>query len=111
MTIALHLVAKSVALVVNAPELFERADFLAWLDNPENRIATWHEKGLPPDEWSDVFVLIDSGREGPESEMPADIWKALCDLVYRECGAPGRTDRLAPGLESHVVVRLTNLTE
>jgi hypothetical protein len=111
MPLKLKLSARTVGLVVNAPELFDREDFVAWLDDPENRTATWREKGLPPDEWSDVFVLVDSEREGPESDMPEDVWNAICDLVYAECGEPGAIDRISSALGSHVVVRLTNLAD
>lgn len=111
MTLRLEASARTVGLVVDARELFEREDFIAWLDAPENRVATWRGKGLPPDEWSDVFLLVDSNREGPESDMPEDCWNAICELVYREYGEPGVGDRLAPWISSHVVVRLTNLRD
>lgn len=106
--VALEAVAMSVGLVVNAPEAFERDDFRAWLDEPSRRTATWHRPGEEPHEYSDVFVLVDGGYEGDASDMPRDVWEAICDAVYDAfCG--GRPE--LPGwMETHVVVRLTNLT-
>lgn len=100
--------ARTVGLVVNAPHVFERDDFMKWLDNPSNGPATFHEKGhnYDPTEYSDVFVLIDSNYEGDSSNMPEDIWRSLCDLAYAEfCG--GKPDVSRYG--SHIVVRITNL--
>jgi hypothetical protein len=98
--------ARTVGLVVNAPDIFERADFMVWLNDQSSATATWHRRGKEPTEYSDVFVLIDSTYEGDSSDMPEDIWKSLCDLAYREfCGGEPDISRYP----SQIVVRLTNL--
>lgn len=109
MELPMRKTARTAGLILNAPELFERPDFLAWLNDPENRVATWHKKGEEPGEYSDVFVLVDSDYEGPESDMPEDVWKAICDAAYAEY-APG-SQELPRHLEAAIVVRLTNLEE
>jgi hypothetical protein len=100
---------KTLGVVVNAPEWYRRADFLAWLNSTEFRTATWHRPGEAPHDFSDVFVLVDSEYEGDSSEMPEDIWKALCDAAY-EAHCYGRPN-LHPFTTSHIVVRITNLDE
>jgi len=98
---------KTLGIVVNASEWFERADFLAWLNDPDRRTATWHRPGEEPHDYSDVFVLIDSGHEGDSSDMPGDIWRACCDAAYAaHCnGQPV----LHPYTTSHIIVRICNL--
>lgn len=96
---------RSVGLVVNAPAIFAREDFMAWLNKPDNAVLSYHVKGQPAHEYSDVVVLVDANHEGDSSDMPEDIWKAICDLAYAEFGGPE-----APrSLDSHIHVRLTNL--
>jgi hypothetical protein len=45
-------------------------------------------------------VFVDSNYEGSDSDMPEDIWRAICDRVYAEFGERN---------PEHVTVRLTNL--
>ena len=100
--------SKTVGLVVNAPEIFLRADFRAWLNNTNNSIFTWHKRGDVPSDTSDVMVLIDSNYEGDSSDMPSDIWNSLCDLAYAEyCGG---LSTIPSAISSHITLRLTNLT-
>lgn len=98
-------VHRTVGLTVNAPAVFTRPDFMAWLNKRTNRVLSYHPKGEPPDEYSDTVVLVDSHYEGDCSDMPEDIWKSICDLAYSIYGGPE-----APrSLGSHIHVRLTNL--
>jgi hypothetical protein len=64
---------------INAPEWFGRADWQAFLDNQQefSRLATWHERGKSPNEFSDVFVTYDGGEGSDAEEIPADIWLSI----------------------------------
>ena len=62
-----------------APQWYEREDFRQFIDDPTSRLATWHPKGKPPSEFSDVFVTYDDG-EGSDSDMPAEIWEEICSI-------------------------------
>lgn len=107
MTINFETPAQTVGLTINAPEIFARDDFMSWLNNPETRCFTWHRLGQPASEYSDVVVLVDSSYEGDSSDMPDDIWRAICEATYGVYG--GAELPLAKG--SHVTVRLTNLAD
>lgn len=97
---------RTVGLVLNAPAVFARPDFMAWLNEEGRRVMTYHPVGLlQPDEYSDVTVLVDSNYEGDCSDMPEDVWKAICDAAYAAYGGP--TAPRSHG--SHIHVRLTNL--
>lgn len=97
---------RTVGLVINAPAVFAREDFMAWLNRPENAVLSYHVKGEAAHEYSDVAVLVDSNYEGDSSDMPDDVWKAICDAAYAMYGGPA-----APRDHgSHIHVRLTNLT-
>lgn len=98
---------RTVGLTVNAPNVFARADFMAWLNDPQKAVFTYHRKGEDAHEYSDVIVLVDASHEGDSSDMPEDIWRAICDAAYSVYGGP-----LAPArLGAHIAVRLTNLAE
>lgn len=98
---------RNVGLIVNAPNVFARPDFMAWLNDPERKVFTWHDRTLPEaHEYSDVIVLVDAAYDGDSSDMPEDIWIPLCDLVYAEYGGVD----LVRSLGATVAVRLTNLT-
>ena len=105
--VKLETTGRTVGLVINSPTTFERDDFLAWLNDPKRNTATWHTKGDIPGEYSDTYVLVDSHYEGDSSDMPEDIWRALCDAVYEAYsnGDPELPNRL----DHTVVVRITNL--
>lgn len=106
MTIELEAPVRTVGLTINAPAVFARKDFMAWLNDPANKVFTWHDKGSPvAGEYADVVVLVDSDHEGDGSNMPADIWDAICEAAYAEYGGP----RIPQAGGSHVTVRLTNL--
>lgn len=100
-------IKRTIGITVNAPNVFARPDFIAWLNDPEKVVFTYHRKGDEPHEYSDVIVLVDSNYEGDSSDMPEDVWRAICDAAYAVCGGP----ELPRSLDSHVVVRLTNLAE
>ena len=93
------------ALIINAPSVFARADFMAWLNDPENTVFTWHQKGSEPQEYSDTIVLVAEHYDGDSSDMPADIWRLICEEVYARNGGPDLS--LTKG--ESVTVRLTNL--
>ncbi len=99
---------RSIALIVNAPGVFARPDFMEWLNKDGQRVLSYHPKGQSaPDEFSDTVVLVDSNYEGDSSDMPEDVWRAICDLVYDQVGS----ERLPRSLDTQVHVRLTNLEE
>lgn len=66
---------------LNVPEFFQDEEFLAWLNNRNTTVFTWHVQGQPVTEWSDVIVLVDSScsGEGDSSDMPEHLWKVLVD--------------------------------
>lgn len=89
---------------INVPEFFRDPEFLAWLNNPDNRVFTWHKKGEEPGDYSDVVVTLegDLSGEGSDSDMPEYCW----DLILEACQKYLGEDR------SHNVryyVTLTNL--
>lgn len=98
--------ARCVGLVINAPAVFARHDFMAWLRTPGQQVFTWHDRAETlAGEYSDVIVLVDANYDGDSSDMPEDVWKAICEAVYAEYGGPDipQANRYA------VAVRLTNL--
>lgn len=100
--------ARTVGLVINAPMIFAREDFMEWLNDSSEQQFTWHDRVSPTaHEYSDTIVLIDSHYDGSASSMPEDIWKALCDIAYSQYGGPDLSQ--AHGYTVHV--RLTNLAE
>lgn len=99
-------VHRTVGLTTDASGIFARPDFMAWLNDESKSIFTWHDRSQKiAGTWSDVIVLVDANYEGDSSDMPEDIWRAICDLAYSEYGGPELP--LAQG--SHVRVQLTNL--
>jgi hypothetical protein len=84
------------ALRINVPQWFAREDFRAWL-NTNDRLATWHNKGQEPTEFSDVFMTYER-HEGSDSDLPEALWEELCAL----CDKEGFTDG---------IIWLTNLEE
>ena len=65
------------AIRIQAPEWFERPDFMAWLNDPLSVVATWHTSGTPANDYSDVFTIFDHG-EGPDcAGLPDDCWEAI----------------------------------
>lgn len=107
MTISLETPVRTVGLTINAPDVFARPDFMAWLAAADTQVFTWHEKGnLEAGEYSDVVVLVDANYAGDSADMPDDIWRAICDAVYAEYGG----ETIPQANNSHVTVRLTNLT-
>ena len=68
-------------LVLNAPEWFQDAEFVRFLDSPHS--TTWHVKGEVPSEYSDLFVTYDHGDSNdyqPGSDLPSipeHIWDQI----------------------------------
>lgn len=91
-------------LVINVPDWFNDPAMVAWLNDPETRVMSWHQQGTPPDEWSDTIVLVDPGLsgEGTDSDMPAHLW----DAIVQAC-----RDAKLDGQHEHIPVRLTNIEE
>ena len=73
-------------LIINAPEWYERPEFLRLLNRPtgERQTATWHNGGQP-DEFSDIFLVYDNGEGSDifQEEGLEDIWDLICDLAQR----------------------------
>lgn len=75
------------AIRVNMSELRTDPEFAAWLNDPRTRVWTWHEKGNPVDDFSDIVVWVESNGEGSESgDMPEHIWNEIAKLMGGRCG-------------------------
>jgi len=68
----------------NVPEWFAREDFMAWLNDPESNVATWHKLGQPANEHSDVFFTYDHG-EGSEFSS-AKFPEAIAEAIRKNLG-------------------------
>lgn len=90
------------SLVMNRPDFFEDEAFMAWLNNPNTVVMTWHRKGAAASEWSDTVVLVDPQLEGEgaDADMPAHIWEQIVQAC-RDAGVTGE--------QEHIPVRLTNV--
>ncbi len=79
------------ALIINCPEWFARPDFQAWLNNPENNIATWHKLGQEPNGYSDTFITYDNG-EGSDfgDDFPIDIYQDIIRICQQHNLVYGR---------------------
>ena len=79
-------------MVLSAPEWFERDDFEKYMNgrteafdykNPHRPLhfnaASWgySNQGWEAGEFADVFLTYDHD-EGSNSDLPEDIWKAIC---------------------------------
>lgn len=96
-------VTSTPALVINAPEFFADPDFMAWLNN-ENMKFTWHTRGKPAHDFSDVVVAVDPSLtgEGTDSDMPEHIWVQIVQACKDHVGPQSSP-------QCHILVRLTNL--
>lgn len=100
-------VQKSLGLVLNVPHFFADTEFQSWLNDPRNCVMTWHKKGQPVNEFSDVVVLVDPSLagDGTDSDMPESMWEAIveaCRNAYPDLAS-------LPESKEHVHVRLTNI--
>jgi len=97
-------VTRTTVLTINAPEWFENEEFLAWINTPETNTMTWHKKGEPTNEFSDICVWVEPSLngEGTDSDMPDAFWDAIIELCKRHVGANAYAN-------SHIPIRLTNL--
>ena len=87
---------QGVYLRINMPDMFADPEFIDYLNDPDNNIASWHVKGDPnPHEYSDCFVQFDNG-EGSHSNMPEKWWNLICEI------------RKVQGLDA-CILHLTNL--
>jgi hypothetical protein len=75
----------TIVVRINAPEWFEDAGFVRWLDSPGS--ATWHPKGQEVGEGDDAFFTYCQGEGSdypdlPESPgIPEHIWEQVVKLV------------------------------
>lgn len=81
--------ATATLTTLNVPEFFRNGDFIAWLNDKDTNSFTWHQKGYPASEWSDVIVLVDGScnGEGDSSEMPETLWNLLVGYCEKNFGA------------------------
>lgn len=71
---------------INAPELYRDPEFVAWLNDPDHIQATWHRKGKPPGDYSDIFLTFSAlNEDGSDSDMPRHCWEQLCGWL-RQAG-------------------------
>lgn len=63
---------------VNKPEWFQNPEFVALLNDPNSTIATWHVKGQPVGEYSDVLLDVSDGWSGVD--LPEDIQKEITEF-------------------------------
>lgn len=79
---------KNTLITLNVPEFFNDEGFMAWLNDPDNRALTWHKKGQPASEWSDVIVTMEAtcNGEGDASDMPDHLWDALVAYAKENLG-------------------------
>ena len=62
----------------NMPEWFSDPSFLAVLNDSHSRVMTWHKKGFPPSEFSDVMLYITDGE--PDTVMPFSIQEDIAAI-------------------------------
>ncbi|WP_342632757.1 hypothetical protein [Marinobacter alkaliphilus] len=95
-------------VVLNAPEFFERKDFVDYIEREP--VFTWHRPGKLPGDYADVVVLVEPSLngEGTESDLPDDIWNTVLGVLRQSFGDNG--ERLPAFARSrHIAVRLTNI--
>jgi hypothetical protein len=97
-------VANTQSLTLNVPHWFENEEFLEWLNNPQTNTMTWHEKGQPANEYSDICVWVEPSLngEGTDSDMPEAFWGAIIAQCEKHIGANSNASCQIP-------IRLTNL--
>ena len=100
-------VSKALSLVLNVPEFFADSEFQAYINDPRNCLMTWHKRGTPVTEFSDVIVLVDPSLEGEgtDSDMPEAMWDKIVEVCRSEF--PDIASR--PERSEHIHVRLTNI--
>ena len=72
-------------LRLNAPDWYERKDFLYWLNDLSKPTATWHISGEEPGEYSDVFVTFDHGEGSDADSIPEGIWEEIKKVAAEHC--------------------------
>lgn len=89
------------SLCINVPQFFADPEFATWLNSPVAKF-TWHSRGAPVAEYSDVVVLVDPSLngEGADTDMPRHIWDQIVDICKQH---------FKPTTKHHIMVRLTNL--
>ena len=78
-----RMILRGAYLRINMPDMFADDEFLAYLNDPANNLATWHRKGDSPHEFSDCFVQYDDG-DGSHSNMPEKWWALICEICEAE---------------------------
>ena len=61
-------------LQLNAPEWFRIPAFVEMINRAKCRVATFHEQGTLPGEYSDVFLPFDTIQVGVDS-MGNEVWR------------------------------------
>lgn len=92
----------SPVLSLNVPQWFTEQSFLDWL-NSSVPLMTWHQRGEPANEYSDIVVFVDPGLSGEGSDqhdMPDQYWNAIVALC---------SEHFRPSTGFHIMVRITNL--
>ena len=75
------------AVKVNMPDLISDKTFRDWLNAPETRAWTWHEKGSEIAEFSDVIVWVEASGEGSEQgDMPDHVWERIVSCMDGRAG-------------------------
>ena len=65
---------------INLPEMYDDPAFQTWLNDPSSKIATWHETGKIPGDYSDIFISFCAG-EGSNSDMPEHCWEKIKEAL------------------------------
>ena len=74
------------ALRLNMPELAKDKAFIVWLNASKTNCWTWHTKGKPVGEYSDVVVWVDTNGDGSDSDMPEHVWNKLVTAMNGQAG-------------------------
>jgi hypothetical protein len=61
-------------LRINAPEWFALPAFVKMINRDKRSIATFHDRGALPSEYSDVFLPFETFRAGIDAEGH-DLWR------------------------------------
>lgn len=71
-------------LRINMPDMFKDEEFIDYLNDLDNTLATWHTRGDPnPHEYSDCFLWFDNG-EGSNDDIPEKWWDLICEICKKE---------------------------
>ncbi len=96
-------------LTINVPHWFSDPEFMAWLNDPDTVVYSWHCKGDAPHDYSDTVVTIEPNcrGDGANSDMPPQFWNEIVETCREVLGVVGDHNPC----DTHYFVRLTNLEE